>query len=562
MIKKSTRAPAVLLAAALLLTGCSGGQDDASGGGAGDTPTAGGTVHMLQNADFSYLDPARGWDGGVNAFYRLIYRGLTMQAAGDAEDPNAVVPDMAEGLGTPSEDGLTWTYTLKEGLKFDNGDPITSAELKFGISRAWDPEIGIGSPWLRNTIEAPEDYQGPYLSGEHPGIETPDERTIVFHLKAPFPEFDSVVAQVNGAPFPVGSGAGDEFIKDVIASGPYTLESYTPGSSIKLVRNEYWDQKTDDVRKAYPDAWDFEIGLEGATIDERLLAGQGSDVNAISGKIQPATLARIQTPELQERAISADAYCVTYMGMDTTKAPFDKLEVRQAMNYAIDRTSLQTASGGNQLALPATTIIPDAVNGHKDFDLYPSEGNNGDPEKAQELLASVGLEDGFSFVLDIRSQPIMQAQAESIQQALAKINVEVELNVIDTSTFYETIGTPSQMHDAAITGWCPDWPSSSSTMVPPLVDGRVITEKGNTNIAQINDAGLNARIDEIRAMTDLEAANVEWGEFDEEAMALAPIVPLLQEPSVFLPGENIAGYIPNTSMTDLTIVGLSDPSQG
>ena len=100
MIKKSTRAPAVLLAAALLLTGCSGGQDDGSGGGAGDTPTAGGTVHMLQNADFSYLDPARGWDGGVNAFYRLIYRGLTMQAAGDAEDPNAIVPDMAEGLGT------------------------------------------------------------------------------------------------------------------------------------------------------------------------------------------------------------------------------------------------------------------------------------------------------------------------------------------------------------------------------------------------------------------------------------------------------------------------------
>ncbi|GAA2135426.1 ABC transporter substrate-binding protein [Glycomyces algeriensis] len=563
MIRKATRAAAALAAAALLLTACSGGGQEAAGGdGSGGTPQTGGTVHMLQNADFSYLDPARGWDGGVNAFYRLIYRGLTMQAAGDAEDPNAVVPDMAEGLGTPSPDGLTWTYTLKEGLKFDNGDPITSTELEFGISRAWDPEIGIGSPWLKNTVEAPADYKGPYQTGDHPGIETPDAQTIVFHLKAPFPEFDNVVSQVNAVPFPVGTGAGDEFIKDVIASGPYTLDSYTPGSSIKLVRNEHWDAATDEVRKAYPDAWEFEIGLEGATIDERLLAGQGTDVNAIAGKIQPATLARIQSPELQERAISAEAYCVTYMGMDTTQAPFDKVEVRQAMNYAVDRTSLQTASGGNQLALPATTIIPNAVNGHKDFDLYPSEGDSGDPAKAQELLESVGLGDGFSFTLDIRSNPIMQAQAESIQQALAKINVDVQLNVIDTSTFYETIGTPSQMHDAAITGWCPDWASSSSTMVPPLVDGRVITEKGNTNIAQINDPGINARIDEIRAMTDLDAANVEWGEFDEEVMALAPLVPLLQEPSVFLPGENIAGYIPNTSMTDLTIIGLSDPSAG
>ena len=93
MIRKATRAAAALAAAALLLTACSGGGQDGTGGdGPGGTPQTGGTVHMLQNADFSYLDPARGWDGGVNAFYRLIYRGLTMQAAGDAEDPNADRP--------------------------------------------------------------------------------------------------------------------------------------------------------------------------------------------------------------------------------------------------------------------------------------------------------------------------------------------------------------------------------------------------------------------------------------------------------------------------------------
>src|SRR5690625_7388745 len=75
---------------------------------------------MLQNSDFSYLDPARGFDGGVNAFYRLVYRGLTMQTAGDADDPNEIVPDLATGLGEVSDDGLTWTYTLKDGIKFDN----------------------------------------------------------------------------------------------------------------------------------------------------------------------------------------------------------------------------------------------------------------------------------------------------------------------------------------------------------------------------------------------------------------------------------------------------------
>jgi len=551
------------MSAALLLAGCSGGtSSSAPTDAASGEPQKGGTVHMLQNADFSYLDPARGWDGGVNAFYRLLYRGLTMQAAGDADDPNAIVPDLAESLGEASDDGLTWTYTLKDDIAFDNGDPITSAEVKFGISRAWDPQIGIGSPYLKNVIDAPADYQGPYVSGEIPTIETPDDKTIVFHLKEPFPEFDNVLAQSNAVPFPLGTGGGDEFINDVIASGPYTLDSYTPGSTIKLVRNEYWDADTDDVRKAYPDAWQFDMGIDAATIEERMIAGQGGDVNAIAGKISGAALPRIQTPELQARAIKAPAFCTTYMSLNTTKAPFDDVRVRQAVNWALDRTTVQNASGGNQLADVATTIIPPAVNGHRDFDLYPATDEGGNAEEAQALLAEAGLGDGFEFTLDIRSQPAMQAQAEAVQESLEKVGITVKLNVIDTAIYYETIATPSKQNDAAITGWCPDWASSASTFIPPLFDGAMITEKGNQNLAQLNDPAVNARIAEVRAMTDVDEANAAWGDLDEQIMELAPIAPLVFENGIFLPGTNIAGYHPSTNMTDLTIIGLKDPSKG
>lgn len=562
----TTRRSAGIIAAgtamALALTACAGGGGSPQQAGADGQPQSGGTVHMLQNADFSYLDPARGWDGGVNAFYRLLYRGLTMQAAGDSDDPNAIVPDLATGLGEVSDDGLTWTYTLKDDLFFDNGDPITSAEMEFGISRAWDPQIGIGSPYLKTVIDAPADYQGPYVSGDLPTIETPDEKTIVFHLKAPFPEFDNVLAQPNAVPFPVGTGGGDEFINDVIASGPYTLETYTPGSTISLVRNEHWESETDDVRKAYPDQWQFDIGIDGATIDERMIAGQGADQNAIAGKIAGATLPRIQTPQLQERAITAPAYCTTYMSLNTTKPPFDDVRVRQAVNWALDRASIQNASGGNQLADAATTIIPPAVNGHLDYDLYPSDDNTGDVDEAMALLEEAGLGDGFEFTLDIRTTPVAQAQAEAVQQGLERIGANVKLNVIDTSIYYETIATPSQQNDAAITGWCPDWASSASTFIPPLFDGAAITEKGNQNLAQLNDPAVNERIAEIRAMTDVDAANTAWGELDEQIMELAPIAPMVFENGIFLPGENIAGYIPNTNMTDLTIVGLKDPSKG
>lgn len=567
LVTASKRLPAFIAAAAasaLLISGCSagGGESNASQPGTDGTPQTGGTVHMLQNADFSYLDPSRGFDGGVNAFYRLIYRGLTMQAAGDADDPNAIVPDLAESLGEASEDGLTWTYTLKDDIFFDDGTPITSEAMKFGISRSWDPQVGIGSPYLRQVIDAPEGYQGPYVTGDLPTIETPDDKTIVFHLKKPFPEFDNVLAQPNAVPFPEGTGAGDEFIKDIIASGPYTLAEYTPGSSITLERNEYWDDSTDDVRKAYPDEWQFEIGIDAATIDERMISGQSSDQNAISGTVSAATLPRLQTPQLKDRAITADAFCTTYMSMNTTKAPFDDVNVRNAVNWAIDRSALVNASGGTQLADPAYTIIPPVVSSFKDFNLWETEGDKGDTEKAQELLDEAGLSDGFEFTLDIRSQPLMQGQAEAIQQALEPLGITVNLNVIDTSIYYETIGTPAQQNDAAITGWCPDWASSASTIIPPLFDGRNIFEKGNSNLAQINDPAINDRIDEITAMTDVDEAKTAWGDLDEQIMELSPVAPLVFSKGIFLPGENIAGYYPSTNLTDLTIIGLKDPSKG
>jgi peptide/nickel transport system substrate-binding protein len=557
----------IAAATTLALAACGGAPDDSSGGGGFTAePAVGGTVHVLQNADFSYLDPARGWDGGVNNFYRLVYRQLTTSAPGSAEDPNEIVPDLAESLGEASDDGLTWTYTLKDGVKFDNGDPITSAEVKFGISRAWDPELGIGSPYLKQVIDAPEGYEGPYKSGDLPTIETPDEKTIVFHLIKPFPEFDAVLSQVNATPFPTGSGAGDEFIHEIVASGPYKLAEYVPGSTIKLERNENWDPATDEVRAAKPDAWEFTIGLDPATIDERLISGQGTDVNAIAGIIQPATLPRLQTPQLKERVLEFPGICTTYMGLNTTKKHMDDVRVRQAISYAIDRTTIVNASGGTQLGAPTTTILPPAVAGHKDFDLYPSEDGTGDVEAAKKLLAEAGLSDGFTMTLDIRAQESMQAQAEAVQQALERVGITVELNLIDTATYYETIGTPSQQHDAAITGWCPDWASSAATFIPPLFDGRNIYEKGNGNIAQIDDPAINERIDEIKAMTDIDAANEQWGDLDEQILELAPVVPLMVAKTVLLPGENVTGLYSSanaaTGGIDYVGVGLKDPEKG
>lgn len=553
----------LVASAALALTACGGNTSGGATGesaGPGSKAAQGGTLQVLANAAFSHLDPARGFDGGVNNFYRLIYRTLTTQGAAPGADGTKIVPDLATDTGKPSDGGKTWTFTLKDGLFFETGAPITSADVKWGVSRAWDPEIGIGSPYAKQLIDAPATYQGPYKSGDLPTIATPDAKTIVFHLKKAYADFGSVVAQNTFTPVPKGQGAGNALDSKPIASGPYKVSEYKPGAALKLVRNDKWDKKTDDVRTANPDAFQWTFGLDPATIDERMIAGQGTDADAIAGTIQAATVARVQTAQLKQRTMSGLGGCTTYMGLNSTKKPLDNVKVRQAINLAVNKQTVRDAVGGSTLAEIATSIQPPTIAGRVDYDPYPSPDHKGDVDGARKLLTEAGFAGGFTMTLDTRAQPKMQAMAVAIQQALEPLKITVKINTIDTATYYEVIGTTSQQHDAAITGWCPDWPSGA-TFLPPLFDGRNITPKGNSNLAQLNDPGVNAKIDEIAKLTDVKAANAAYGELDKQIMALAPVVPLLYEKVLMLVGSNIGGAYLHDGFSggiDLVSVGLKD----
>ncbi|MEU4229949.1 ABC transporter substrate-binding protein [Nonomuraea sp. NPDC026600] len=560
-MRRSAALSGVAVTTVLALAACGGGGGAATTTGSGSSAKAaatGGTVHFLVKADFSHLDPARGWDGGVNNFFRLIYRGLTAFGAGPGAESTKIVPDLATDTGKPSDGAKTWTFTLKDDLFFEDGTPINSEAVKFGASRGFDPEAGIGSPYAKLLLDAPKDYKGPYLSGDLDTIETPDAKTIVFHLKKPFADFPSALAMANFTPFPKGTGAAAAFDTKPIASGPYKLASYQRGSSLKLVRNPQWKATTDTVRAAKPDAWEWTFGLDPATIDERMLAGQGADADAVGGTIQAATVARVQTPQLKARSLSGLNGCTTYMGLNTTKKPLDDVRVRQAINYAINKDTVVAGMGGTSLAAKGTSIQPPTVAGRVDYDPYPT-----DVEAARKLLAEAGQADGFTLTLDTRPDAKMSAVAVAIQEALKAVKIEVKINNIDTSTYYEVIGTPAQQHDAAVTGWCPDW-ASGATFLPPLFDGRNITDKGNANLAQINDKAINARIDEIAAMPDVTAANAAYGELDKQIMKLAPIVPLAYEKYVLVSGANIAGAYQSASFSggiDLVSVGLAKPTK-
>ncbi|WP_457031827.1 ABC transporter substrate-binding protein [Kitasatospora sp. P5_F3] len=574
MTRRTHAALAAAIAAALTLGlgACSstgGNSDDTNQGGVttegngiiGGTPVKGGTLTLLSNTDFDQLDPTRNWTMPVMDFgVRTLYRTLTTFKAAPGAEGLKIEPDLATDLGQVTDGGKTWTFKLKDGLKYEDGTPIVSDDIKYNVERSYSPELPGGPDYARTYLVAPADYKGP-LAGQRLGkesIEVPDEKTIVFHLQRPVAEFGYTVTLPTFAPVPKAKETGANYSNHPVSSGPYKIESYDRGKRMVLVRNTYWDQKTDTVRKAYPDKIVVDQTLKGTGVAERLIADQGEDQSALSYvDLVPSKISEVLTnPEVKKRLISENAGCTTKLDMNNTKAPFDNAKVRLAMQYAVDKEAFAAALGGPAFTDVATTYLPPVLTQGAPIDHFLIKPG-GDPAKAKALLAEAGFANGFATEL-ITSTGGKQ-QAEAVQAALKKVGVEITITTVDPTAVSSITGDKTKQPGLSIGGWCPDYPSAA-TFLPMIFDGRAIKDKGNYgNVTRFNDPETIAELDRIAAMSDVQAANKAWLELDAKIMDKSPAVPLVWAKKPLLVGSNIAGAFAHpvwAGQVDYAVIGL------
>ncbi|MEU1284626.1 ABC transporter substrate-binding protein [Kitasatospora sp. NPDC005856] len=540
------------------------GPGAASGSIIGGTPVKGGTLTVLTNQDFAHLDPARNWvvphmDFGT----RLLYRTLTTFKSEPGAAGSEIVPDLATDLGKSSEGGKVWTFTLKDGLKYEDGTPIKSADIKYNVERSYSPDLTGGPDYAIQYLADGENYKGP-LNGEHlSSIETPDDKTIVFHLKRPVAEFSSTVSLPTFSPVPQSQEKGTQYDARPFSSGPYKIETYDRGKQLVLVRNTNWDQATDTVRKAYPDKVVVTQGIKGGQADDRIIASDGADANAINMPwMQHETVAKVlPKQDVKSRMAAEVTGCTDMLYLNTAKAPFDDPKVREAMMWAVDRDAQVTAFGGPAMADVATSYLPPSLTGGVKSDPLKIPAT-GDPEKAKKLLQEAGKTDlKVSLTVSLGDK----TRAEAIQQSLSKAGVQVTINTTDPSAFQDTVGDTKNAPELTINGWCPDYPSGA-TFLPFQFDGRTIKEKGNQgNLSQYKDQATMDRMDQIAAMTDVNEANKAWQQLDQDLAKKAPAVPLIWQRRPLLVGSNVAGAFGNqgyAGMLDLGAIGLKDPAKG
>ncbi|MFB7268905.1 ABC transporter substrate-binding protein [Streptomyces sp. NPDC056244] len=531
--RKQAMAAAAVVAALLTTAACGGGdngsKDDSGKGTAAGFDAAnnkvanastktGGELKFAGVQDADSWDTTRGYYGFAWNFMRYYSRQLVTGKTEPGKAGTELTPDLATDRAKISADGKTYTYTLRDGVTWEDGKAITSQDVKYGIERQWAQDVLSGGPvYLKDILDPDGKYKGPYKDTSKEGlkaIETPDAKTITFHLPAPNSDFEEILALTSSSPVRQDKDTKSKYGLRPFSSGPYKFESYSPNKSLKLVRNENWKQSSDPVRKALPDKISLTLFSNADDMDQRLIAGDYDlDINQTGLSPQGRTKALKEHKANLDNPVSG---YIRYAVFPQTVKPFDNIHCRKAVIYGADHKSLQTARGGPLAGGDiGTNMLPPSVPGSElqKYDPYGLAANDGAPNtaKAKEELKACGQPNGFKTTIAVRNnKPVEVATAESLQASLKKIGIEVEIDQYDGSQTSGIIGNPTVVkqknYGIIIMGWGPDFPSVQGYGAP-LWSSKYILDSGNNNFAMINDKAIDANFDKFSV--ELDAAKKE-----------------------------------------------------
>ena len=579
--------------------GCGGGGDE--GGATGETgeaaaPKAGGTYRVDVESSFDFtdaFDPSGEYTAVGWSFYNLNIRKLMTyrQTAGAAG--NEPLPDLADGPPQISDDGLTYTFKLKDGIKFSPpvNREITSKDIAYAFSRIANPDIGsFGYPLYYEVIEGfkeVEDGKAKTISG----ITTPDDKTIVFKLTKPTGDFLFRVAMPATGPIPEEVGKcfkkGGDYGRFVISSGPYMIEGsdnldvsscnsmkplsgFNPEKFLIFVRNPNYDPATDskELRENFPDRFEFRINSNADDIFNRVKEGLIEDT--LAGETGKQIREYTTNDELKDRLKLNPDDSTFYDYMNLTQPPFDDIHVRKAANLVMDKTALIRAWGGPAVGEVATHILPPSLapDELEGYDPYPSENHEGDVEAAkaemkqskydtnQDGLCDAPECEGILNIMGTIARD--KAQVPVIESSLKKIGITLKTRLLDDP--YSFIFVPSKkVPYSGTAGWGKDYPDAF-TFFLYLFDGRTITPDFSYNEplvglteAQAKDIGIdypaggvpsvNADIDRCIAIGDDDERLSCWGDLDKKIMEeIVPWIPFIWRNNTTIIGPSVTKW--------------------
>jgi peptide/nickel transport system substrate-binding protein len=523
---------------ALAATACNANNNSSPG----SSPTGfhqGGTLTIYSSATSQVFDPATSQSLAITS-QGLVHRRLTTWDIEPGQEPK-VVPDLATNTGVPSQGGRVWTYTLKKGLELSNGDAITSQDIKYGLERSFAPELSGGLSYHKTLLVGGATYAGPYNGKQLASIQTPNARTIVFHLNSPYGDWPWIASMPAFAPVPQSADKNPvRYGDDPVASGPYEVASDKPGQDVVLKRNPHWVKSSDPVRLGGPDQIVFKLGVDDTTAAQQLISDTGDAKDAFgSGFVPPAQLKQITSnADAKSRLALSNPGALEYLAMNTQRPALQNAKVRQAIEYAVDKRAFQLAAGGTQGGDLATTLITPGIPGRQDYNLYPAPPS-GDPAKAKQMLADASASN-LTLTLVSANDSTSLNQAQAVQQGLEKAGIKVKIEPQDPNTYLDTITGGQGDYDLTVSSWQPDFPSANGNISPLFASSQI--GGGGYNLSRYSNPAVDRMIEQATGEVDQQTAQQDWAAADKRIMQDAPVVPLLYTRNAFLRGGDVENF--------------------
>ncbi|HET9117610.1 MAG TPA: ABC transporter substrate-binding protein [Pseudonocardiaceae bacterium] len=552
----------------------------------GGSPRTGGTLTVLGVGDVDYMDPNV-------SYYTIGYLGLREWSRQLYNYPaihgqtTTVVPDLATAMPAISNGGKKYSVTIRSGAMWNTTPPrqVTAADVVLGVKRSCNPVQPFGGQPdfqaflvgyqdfcnafanVAQSVGAIKDYINTHnIAGVQ--VDPSNPLTVDFTLTHPVSYFGDILTLPPFAPAPVEIlqylPASNDLAQHTISDGPYYVASYDAGKSIVYKRNPAWKASSDPLRKAYVNEIDVsETGNQQGIYQQILTNTPQADMSFDTG-VPPSAIPGLvaqKNPNLNlQTEYSSNPYVLFNTVSPNNNGALAKVQVRQALAYALNRSHLIQDAGGPEVSPALTQILPPGMNGASPtYDMYPN-----DPNKAKQLLQAAGVS---NLNLKFLYRPASQTSSkmfQTIQADLGQIGVTVTGVGVPNADFYtKYLEVPSTAKngtwDLSLAGWGPDWyGDAAASFFSPLFDGRILPPT-SSNFGLFNDPRVNSLIDQALSAPDAAAAGKLWHQADVQTMTDAAIFPITDPNDPLLHGSQVHNciYVAAIQNCDLTNVWLS-----
>jgi peptide/nickel transport system substrate-binding protein len=612
---KRVAAVAVLAIAAGGLAACSStssstGSTTAPTQASSVKPQFGGTLNVVAASGPDHIDTVPAYYTPDYELERLYARQLvsyeTVPAPSTASagwttdttpEPDAatVVPTVANGGITKG--GTVYTFHIKPGVDWNTtpARQVTSEDFLREFKAFFNPVSPVGNAvYYTSTIKGMQAYDNEetaYFANAkaHPptaaniaafqnshtiaGISTPNSSTIQFTLSAPASDFIYMLAMPFASARPVEYDSyvpnSTQLDTNTISDGPYQISSYVAGKSITFVRNPAWKQSTDTLRHQYPDSIVETLGVTSAQTQLADIQAGSQDLTSDT-PVNPSSVPGLAASKISNFNIwpwsDTFPYLVFNLRSPNNGGAMGNLDIRQAVEYGVDKIAVIKAMGGPLVGNVINTVIPPGNAGYVNYNLYPDDNGAGNIAACKTALAKGGHPNGLTIKYMYPNDSTNTRVFEAIQASLAPCGITLQGEGEPGSSFFTDLGNAPENNkpgsfDMGQAGWIPDWfGNNGRTVIQALFQGPNCVIN-TVNYGCFNNAAVNSLITQAESATTLTAAAADWHSADEDIMKDAAIVPLMSQTFPLIASKRVRSVLPNgtTYPTAMFSPNIGDP---